>query len=161
MSFDPLYDEKMPVDIDALVIGGGFPEAHARSLSANESLRRDIAQLLGAGAPAVAECARLLYLSRSLDDLPMCGVLDIDTAMSSRLTLGYRDAEAVTDSPLASPGLRVHGHEFHQTTVRSNADSANAWRWTSRDATTTERLCAWQRARILPPHSLARSPWGE
>ena len=59
-----------------LVIGGGFPEEHAADLSANASLRAEVAALARAGAPVIAECAGLLYLARSLDGHPMCGVLE-------------------------------------------------------------------------------------
>jgi cobyrinic acid a,c-diamide synthase len=143
VTFDPLRDEKLPDDVDGLVIGGGFPEAHAPDLSANTALRTEVAALARAGAPIVAECAGLLYLSRSLDDHQMCGVLDIDTAMTDRLTLGYRDAVAVADSPIAGTAMRVHGHEFHRTAVRERPGEgrkgeANAWRWTARGAAVAE-----------------------
>ncbi len=138
MSFDPLKDEKLPDDVDGLVIGGGFPEVHATDLSANVALRAEVAALSRAGAPVVAECAGLLYLSRSLDGHPMCGVLDVDTTMTDRLILGYRAAVAVTDSPVVAAGERVHGHEFHRTTVVSPAGQANAWRWTARGTAVAE-----------------------
>ena len=100
------------------MIGGGFPEEHAARLSANTRLRDEVAALARAGAPVVAECAGLLYLARSLDGHPMCGVLDVDAVMTGRLTLGYRDAVAVTASPLGPAGARVHGHEFHRTAIQ-------------------------------------------
>jgi cobyrinic acid a,c-diamide synthase len=147
-SFDPLRDERLPDGTDGLVIGGGFPEEHAAQLSANVSLRAEVAALARAGAPIFAECAGLLYLARSLDEHPMCGVLDIDAVMTGALTLGYRDAVAVADSPLAPAGTRAHGHEFHRTAVRSAvaqppvaqppARAASAWRWQARDAVVTE-----------------------
>src|SRR6202034_2770559 len=111
--FDPLSDERLRDGTVGLVIGGGFPEAHAAQLSANAALRSEVAALARAGAPVLAECAGLLYLARSLDDQPMCGVLDIDAEMTGALKLGYRDAVAVTDSALAPVGTRTHGHEFH------------------------------------------------
>jgi cobyrinic acid a,c-diamide synthase len=138
VTFDPLRDEKLPDDVHGLVIGGGFPEEHAADLSANASLRAEVAALAGAGAPVIAECAGLLYLSRSLDGHPMCGVLEAEGAMTGRLTLGYRDAVAATSSPLGPAGTRAHGHEFHRTAVRSPGQAANAWRWTASGATVTE-----------------------
>ncbi len=78
-------------------------------LSANEPLRKAVAGLAASGAPIAAECAGLLYLARSLDGTPMCGVLDADARMSERLTLGYRDAVAVSDSVLAPAGARMRG----------------------------------------------------
>ena len=43
--------------------------------------------------------------------------------MTGRLTLGYREAVAVRDSPVARAGERVRGHEFHRT-VGSRAGRA-------------------------------------
>lgn len=90
---------------------------YAGELSANAALRKAVAGLAESGAPVSAECAGLLYLARSLDGLPMCGVLDAEARMSKRLTLGYREAVAVSDSVLAAPGTRVRGHEFHRTVL--------------------------------------------
>jgi cobyrinic acid a,c-diamide synthase len=138
IGFDPLRDETLPPDVDAVVIGGGFPEIHAAELSANQALRGGVSAAAVAGAPVVAECAGLLYLARTLDGMPMCGVLDIDTGMSERLTLGYREAVAASDSAIAVTGARVRGHEFHRTTVSATALPANAWIWSARGATVTE-----------------------
>ncbi|MEY9845058.1 cobyrinic acid a,c-diamide synthase [Streptacidiphilus sp. BW17] len=129
VTFDPLHDEKLPEDTSALVVGGGFPEVHAAELSANRPLREAITAIAASGAPIAAECAGLLYLCRTLDDRPMCGVLDADAAMSPRLTLGYREAVALTDSPLAPAGLRVPGHEFHRTVTTPGAGPTAAWGW--------------------------------
>ena len=92
----------------ALVIGGGFPEVYAEALSANAPLRAQVAALAASGAPVSAECAGLLYLARELDGHPMCGVLDARARMTGRLTLGYREAVAATDSVLGSAGTRRH-----------------------------------------------------
>ncbi|MGY0487329.1 cobyrinate a,c-diamide synthase [Streptomyces sp. WG-D5] len=127
VTFDPLHDESLPEGTAAVVIGGGFPEVYAPELSANERLRKAVAELARSGAPVVAECAGLLYLSRSLDGQPMCGVLEADATMSGRLTLGYRDAVAVSDSPLAPAGARLRGHEFHRTVLEPGAGPTPAW----------------------------------
>ncbi|MBZ4323575.1 cobyrinate a,c-diamide synthase [Streptomyces huiliensis] len=129
--FDPLRDEKLPPDTAGLVIGGGFPEMYASELSANEPLRTAVSALAATGAPVAAECAGLLYLSRSLDGRPMCGVLPGEARMSPRLTLGYREAVALADNPLAAAGTRVRGHEFHRTTVEPGAGPAPAWGFTA------------------------------
>ena len=158
VTFDPLRDENLPGDVDGLVIGGGFPEEHAANLSANARLREQVAALARSGAPVIAECAGLLYLARSLDGHPMCGVLDADAVMTGRLTLGYRDAVAAAASPLALTGMRVHGHEFHRTAIRdagpgdpasrpasppasqpaSRLVSQPAWHWRQAGAPVTE-----------------------
>ncbi len=124
--FDPLRDEDLPEGTGGLIIGGGFPEVHAAELSANERLRARVATLAAGGAPVAAECAGLLYLARHLDGQPMCGVLDIDASMTPHLTLGYRHAEALVDSPVAATGDWIRGHEFHRTaTTRAGQP---AWR---------------------------------
>jgi cobyrinic acid a,c-diamide synthase len=117
VAFDPLHDERLPEGTRGLVIGGGFPEVYAAELSANEALRRAVGALARGGGPVAAECAGLLYLCRELDGRPMCGVLDATARMTGRLTLGYRDAVAVSDSVLAGAGERRRGHEFHRTVV--------------------------------------------
>ena len=134
VSFDPLRDVSLPADVDGLIIGGGFPEEHAAELSGNARLRAGIAALARSGAPVIAECAGLLYLARSLDGHPMCGVLDAEAVMTGRLTLGYRDAVAAADSPLAAAGTRVRGHEFHRTSIsaRGGGRAGRAWHWKAR-----------------------------
>ncbi|MFE8987507.1 cobyrinate a,c-diamide synthase [Streptomyces collinus] len=127
VAFDPLRDEELPEGTAGLVIGGGFPEVYASELSANEPLRKAVAELAGSGAPVAAECAGLLYLCRELDGLPMCGVLDATARMTERLTLGYRDAVAVGDSVLAAAGTRMRGHEFHRTAVEPGSGAEPAW----------------------------------
>ncbi|MBA8947379.1 cobyrinic acid a,c-diamide synthase [Streptomyces calvus] len=127
VAFDPLRDEELPEGTRGLVVGGGFPEVYAAELSANEPLRKAVADLAAGGAPVAAECAGLLYLCRELDGMPMCGVLDATARMSERLTLGYRDAVAVSDSVLAGAGTRMRGHEFHRTVVEPGAGAAPAW----------------------------------
>lgn len=127
VTFDPLNDEALPEGTGGLVVGGGFPEVYGEQLSANEPLRKAVAGLAASGAPVAAECAGLLYLARSLDGHPMCGVLDADARMSERLTLGYRDAVAVSDSVLAAAGTRMRGHEFHRTVIEPGAGARAAW----------------------------------
>nr|WP_100840192.1 cobyrinate a,c-diamide synthase [Kitasatospora fiedleri] len=127
--FDPLHDERLPERTAALVIGGGFPEVYVTELSANAALRGAVADLAASGAPVVGECAGLLYLGRELDGLPMCGVLDSTARMTPRLTLGYREAVALADSPLAAAGTRVRGHEFHRTATDPAAGPSPAWGW--------------------------------
>jgi cobyrinic acid a,c-diamide synthase len=158
--FDPLRDTGLPDGTDGLIIGGGFPEAHAAELSANERLRAEVAALARAGAPVIAECAGLLYLARSLDGHPMCGVLDAQAAMTGRLTLGYRDAVAAAASPLAPAGLRVHGHEFHRTAIKPPSDGpagraapSSAWHWNHRGTAVTEGFVqGWVHASYLHTH---------
>ncbi|PQM44447.1 Hydrogenobyrinate a,c-diamide synthase [Mycobacterium talmoniae] len=108
------------------MLPGGFPEEHTAELSANERLRAQITQLAGR-APVHAECAGLTYLLTDLDGYPMCGVLAGSARFTERLTLGYRDVVAVTDSPAYATGQRAVGHEFHRTAVTFTDDYLPAW----------------------------------
>ena len=126
--FDPLRDESLPPGTAGLVLPGGFPECHAAVLSANAALRTGIADLVGRGMPVHAECGGLMYLCRSVDGAPMCGVLDAEATMTGHLVLGYRDAVAMRGSVLHPEGTRVTGHEFHRTTVIPRAGEP-AWAW--------------------------------
>ena len=128
-SFDPLRDEDLPEGTAGLILGGGFPEVHAAGLSANDRLRGRVAALAARGAPIAAECAGLLYLARSLDGQPMCGVIDARAAMTAKLTLGYRSAVAMTTSVLAQAGDQVRGHEFHRTEVVPPSGALAAWQF--------------------------------
>jgi cobyrinic acid a,c-diamide synthase len=126
-TFDPLTDSHLPEGTDGLLLGGGFPEVYAGELAGNASLRDDVRLLAGRGAPIVAECGGLLWLARSLEGRPQCGIVEADAAMSPRLTLGYREAVASVDSPLAARGTRVRGHEFHRTATTPAAGVEAAW----------------------------------
>jgi cobyrinic acid a,c-diamide synthase len=124
--FDPTSDEALPEGTDALYLGGGFPETYAEALSANEPLRKEIRAFAGSDRPVIAECGGFLYLCRKLDGRPMCGVLDTEARMTDRLSLGYREARALADSPLAAAGATVRGHEFHYSTVAPQAGTLPA-----------------------------------
>jgi cobyrinic acid a,c-diamide synthase len=129
--FDPLTDEALPDGTAGLLIGGGFPQVHASELAANEPMRRQVAGLAAAGLPVAAECAGLLYLARTLEGQPMCGVIGADAEMTPKLTLGYRSAVAAADSVIARAGDQVRGHEFHRTSVSHVSSDAPAWRLSS------------------------------
>lgn len=125
VEFDPLV-ERLPADTAALVLPGGFPEQYPGELSGNAALRADI-NALAQRAPVHAECAGLTYLMTHLDDHPMCDVLHGAARFTDRLTLGYRDAVAVTESSVHTAGQRVTGHEFHRTAVDFAQDYPSAW----------------------------------
>src|SRR5215204_2978395 len=126
-TFDPTTEEDLPVGTDALYLGGGFPETYAEVLSTNGRMRESVRAFAVGGRPVVAECGGLLYLVRELDGHLMCGVLDAKATMTDRLTLGYREARALADSPLAERGTNVRGHEFHYSAVETRGESRPAW----------------------------------
>ncbi|MFZ5869893.1 MAG: cobyrinate a,c-diamide synthase [Actinomycetota bacterium] len=125
--FDPLGDAALPEGTAGIYLGGGFPEVYAAELAANRSLLDDLRAAVDAGVPTVAECAGLLYLSSTLDDVPMAGVVPATAAMTDRLTLRYPAAVAPADSLLTRAGDRVTGHEFHRTGTAPVAGDHPAW----------------------------------
>jgi cobyrinic acid a,c-diamide synthase len=126
VEFDPLTDP-LPPQTAALVLPGGFPEQFSTELSTNDVVRQQIRELAAGGAPVHAECAGLTYLVDELDGYPMCGVLSGSARFTDRLTLGYRTAVAVAESPLHTIGDRIMGHEFHRTTVAFADSYPPAW----------------------------------
>jgi cobyrinic acid a,c-diamide synthase len=117
LPFDPRRESALPQGASALYAGGGFPEVFVSELAANEQLQRDLRQRVAAGLTIWAECGGMLWLSRTLDGHAMSGVIPADGTMSSKLTLGYRSAEVMTDCPLGKKGQVLRGHEFHYSTV--------------------------------------------
>ena len=135
VEFDPLT-EPLPPQTAALVLPGGFPEQFSTELSGNDVVRHQINELAAGGAPIHAECAGLTYLVDDLDGHPMCGVLSGSARFTDKLTLGYRDAVAVTDSPLHAVGDRVAGHEFHRTAVTFADEYEPAWAYRGQQGAT-------------------------
>jgi len=125
VTFDPMTDTALPEGTAGLWIGGGFPEMHATDLAGNASLREAVREAVADGMPTVAECAGLLYLCRQLDGHPMVGALPHTSAMTARLTMGYRSATTGRDTLLGRVGETVTGHEFHRT--HCEAGDPPAW----------------------------------
>jgi cobyrinic acid a,c-diamide synthase len=126
--FDPIAAPGLPEGTDALIVGGGFPELYAGELSANEPLRAEVAGRAAAGMPVIAECAGLLWLGALLENHPQCAALPAVATMTPKLTLGYREAAALTSSPLAGAGTTIRGHEFHWTASQPTHGATPAWR---------------------------------
>ena len=124
--FDPLRDERLPTDVDGVIIGGGFPEEYASTLSGNRRFLDDLAAATRAGTPVWAECGGLLLLCEELDGHPMAGVLPARAEMTSRLTLGYRTATTQLDTLLGPAGTALRGHEFHYSTISATPEQAES-----------------------------------
>jgi cobyrinic acid a,c-diamide synthase len=132
VALDPLRDEALPEGTGALVLAGGFPEVFGAELEANAPLRGEIAAFAAAGRPVLAECGGLLYLARELDGHAMCGVVPAAGRMVGRMTLGYREATALTATPWMDAGEQVRGHEFHYSAVEIDVGAPPAWRLAAR-----------------------------
>ena len=124
--FDPAIDRALPDGINGLYAGGGFPEVYLESLADNTPLLADVRQRIQGGLVTWAECGGLLWLCGDLDGKPMCGVVPGSGRMTSRLTLGYRNASVLADNPIAEAGDELRGHEFHYSTIdRDSAKTDN------------------------------------
>ncbi|MBV9389109.1 MAG: cobyrinate a,c-diamide synthase [Chroococcidiopsidaceae cyanobacterium CP_BM_ER_R8_30] len=118
--WSPLSDRTLPENIQGLYFGGGFPEVFAQQLAENYPIRAAVRAALQSGIPTYAECGGLMYLCQQIVDFDgkawaMIGAIPTIAVMSSRLTLGYRQATALQDSPLLNAGTKVWGHEFHRS----------------------------------------------
>jgi cobyrinic acid a,c-diamide synthase len=127
--FSPLLESALPSGVDALYLGGGYPELHAETLSGNAALHEAIKNFSQKGGFVYAECGGLMYLSRGIHGLdgrfyPMCGVLPLDTAMKKeRARLGYREIELKKNCFLGKEGWKARGHEFHYSEARKTEGS--------------------------------------
>jgi cobyrinic acid a,c-diamide synthase len=118
--WSPLTDTALPTDVQGLYFGGGFPEVFAQQLAENSYARESVRKAILQGMPTYAECGGLMYLCEKITDYEnqswsMVGVLPTTTVMEKRLTVGYRQATALQNSPLLSAGGTVWGHEFHHS----------------------------------------------
>ncbi len=132
--WSPQAADTLP-DVDGLYLGGGYPELHARELSANENVRKAVRMFGEAGKPIYAECGGLMYLAESLEDTegavhPMVGLLPAAVRMRPRkLSLGYTEVFFTSDTPLGPAGTTARGHEFHYSTLDPVPESVSrAWR---------------------------------
>ncbi|MBE9126677.1 MULTISPECIES: cobyrinate a,c-diamide synthase [unclassified Coleofasciculus] len=118
--WSPLTNTSLPENVQGLYFGGGFPEVFAQELADNIRARDAVRRAILTGMPTYAECGGLMYLCDKITDFErysfsMVGVLPTTAVMGKRLTLGYRQATALQDSPLLSAGATVWGHEFHRS----------------------------------------------
>jgi cobyrinic acid a,c-diamide synthase len=117
--FSPLRDTALPADIDAIWLGGGFPELYAETLTANTSMRQAIRAAGENGLPIYAECGGFMYLCDWLEDQQgerhaQVGLISGGTRMTDRLQqFGYAEATFLHDTLLGPQGTTVRGHHFH------------------------------------------------
>jgi len=130
--FSALEDEALP-SVQALYIGGGFPEVFMDELAANVRLRREIRAAADDGLPIYAECGGLIYLSRHIRwgerEAEMVGVLPCTAVMEGRPAgHGYVAGEVVAPNPFYPVGMAFRGHEFHNSRVDVEGDLPRAFR---------------------------------
>lgn len=122
VELDALENATLP-QLDALYIGGGFPEVQARALSENRSFRNSLRAEIEAGLPVYAECGGFMYLGENLvvggRKYPMVGALPVDFGLQSRPQgHGYTVLEVTQPNLYYAPGESIRGHEFHYSEAR-------------------------------------------
>jgi cobyrinic acid a,c-diamide synthase len=117
-----LQSGELPEDVDAVYIGGGFPEVHAEKLEANAGFLHSLADRVAGGLPVYAECGGLMLLSRSIQwqgrRFRMVGVLPIDIDVGSAPQgHGYVEIAVDMPNPFYAVGTVLRGHEFHYSRI--------------------------------------------
>jgi cobyrinic acid a,c-diamide synthase len=132
--FSPVADRNLPEGIDALYLGGGYPEEMAAGLSANEPMLAAVRGFAASGRPIYAECGGLMYLCREMETVdgkryPMAGLIPAGTKMHAGLqALSYVTVTLQEDSLWGLAGDSVRGHEFHHSTLTANPAGVEGWR---------------------------------
>ena len=131
IEFSALKDD-LPPSLDALYIGGGFPETHAALLSGNAALRRSIRKAADEGLPIYAECGGLMYLAEELvlegKKYPMAGIFPAAIGVSKKPQgHGYTVVEVEKPNPFFATGKTLHGHEFHYSFVAEMAENSDVY----------------------------------
>jgi cobyrinic acid a,c-diamide synthase len=122
VAISALTAASLPDTLDALYIGGGFPETHARELSANDGFLASIRRAARGGLPIYAECGGLMLLTRTIawrgTRYPMAGVFDFGVEVCAK-PQGHGYSELVVDkeNPFFPVGTRLAGHEFHYSRI--------------------------------------------
>ncbi len=140
VEFSPLADPRLPENLDALYIGGGYPELHVAQLADNLSMLADIREFAAQGRPVYAECGGMMLLGESLSvlnqppgsgavDYAMAGVLPLRLEMTGKLVkFGYVTAEFTRDCLLGAAGTTARGHSFHYSRLVGEPTLETAYR---------------------------------
>ena len=130
MMISPFTSNDIP-PVDALYIGGGFPETHAQELANHVTFRIQLKDLAENGLPIYAECGGLMYLGEALvldqGTFPMAGVIPVVFGFSKKPQgHGYTVVSVEHENPYYKIGSEIKGHEFHYSKVIK-------WRGTDKD----------------------------
>jgi cobyrinic acid a,c-diamide synthase len=131
VEINSMNDAELP-DLDALYVGGGFPETQAQALADNKGFRGSLKKEIESGLPVYAECGGLIYLGEALiangTTYPMVGALPLKMVLEKKPQgHGYTVLEVTTQNPYYQVGEVLKGHEFHYTrAVQGGSEPINA-----------------------------------
>ncbi len=126
--FSPLTDTKLPDNLDALYLGGGYPELYAKTLSENQPMIKSIRQWIENDRPVYAECGGFMYLTEGIIDQDalfhkMVGAFPVKAHMQkTRASLGYREVTTQSACCFGPAGTILRGHEFHYSSIDQMPD---------------------------------------
>lgn len=130
--FSPIHDEQLP-SVDALYIGGGYPEIFKKELSKNTTMLESIKEFSQDNHPIYAECGGLMYLCKTIDSLPMVDVFPYHSMLTKRVQgLSYTIAHVQRDNPILKKNTTYHGHEFHYSKVEYTGSNSNDFAFSMR-----------------------------
>lgn len=134
VEFSPLSDRTLPTNLDALYLGGGYPELYAELLGGNRTMCEAVRAFVESGRAVYAECGGMIYLSQSLTMLDrkqftMAGALPLAFEMTPRLVqFGYAEIEFIEHCLLGPKGMTVRGHSFHYSRLQCAGTMPRAYR---------------------------------
>lgn len=119
--------ENMLEELDALYIGGGFPEDYAGALAQAKGLKK-VVDLARQGLPVYAECGGLMALCRGVSNAdrfyPMAGLFDAVAVISPKPHgLGYVEGKITAANPFYPQGMPFKGHEFHYSHLKWDTEA--------------------------------------
>lgn len=131
--FSPVAHTRLPEGLDAIYLGGGYPEEHAEELAANAGMLEDLRRFAASGRALYAECGGLMYLGRGLQTLDgqrhaLVGLLPAWTRMlDRRKSLGYVEVKLTGETLWGRPGAALRGHEFHYSELVDDPADGTDW----------------------------------
>jgi cobyrinic acid a,c-diamide synthase len=129
IKFSPLHDSALPTNLDAVLLGGGFPEVFVSDLAENRSMRAELRSAIYQGLDCYAECGGLMLLAEELITLdqkvyPMAGVIPGAVQMTESLKhFGY----CLCSESNGNSDRIFRGHEFHHSFWLGEPEHANLW----------------------------------
>ncbi|PLX45366.1 MAG: cobyrinate a,c-diamide synthase [Deltaproteobacteria bacterium] len=121
--FAPTEGDALPPGVDAVYLGGGYPELHAEKISANKGFIEGLRNLHRGGKPIYGECGGFMTMCEEVEDpsgrrWPMAGIFPTRAKMTERgFRLGYREVDGKPGTKLA--GITARGHEFHYSKIEA------------------------------------------
>lgn len=132
--FSPMHDRRLPEDLDALYLGGGYPELYTARIGGNTAMLSAVRDFVVSGRPVYAECGGMVFLSRQITQRDgtsyrLAGVLPFDIEMTDKLVnFGYVTVELSSDCLLGNAGTLIRGHSFHYSRISNVPDLATHYR---------------------------------